>query len=237
MTNAARWSIVVLIAVLGMVVVLWSTLTGPAPSGSTALGDDVRSGNSRDLGGLSTQPYRPADAAERSAAGLTPCPGPAADDSAAPAAPGAPTPADSIATQQVVCMFDGTSRTLGDIQQGRPMLLNLWAYWCEPCRRELPVLQDAAARYNGTLTVALAHIDSQESKGLTMLSELGITDLPALQDPAEALPGLVQAPPVLPVTVLIRADGTIATVLPQIMDSAEVVDEAVTQNLDVAVPQ
>jgi len=32
------------------------------------------------------------------------------------------------------------------LAQGRPMVVNLWATWCPPCRREMPVLADAQQR-------------------------------------------------------------------------------------------
>jgi thiol-disulfide isomerase/thioredoxin len=32
---------------------------------------------------------------------------------------------------------------------GRPRLYNFWATWCEPCRREIPLLNTLEARYRG----------------------------------------------------------------------------------------
>ena len=40
--------------------------------------------------------------------------------------------------------FDGRTVTLTDFQ-GKPTVVNLWATWCPPCRREMPVLQQAQA--------------------------------------------------------------------------------------------
>ena len=39
--------------------------------------------------------------------------------------------------------------------QGRPFVVNLWATWCGPCRRELPML-DAAASRRGDVPILLA---------------------------------------------------------------------------------
>ncbi len=39
--------------------------------------------------------------------------------------------------------------------KGRPVLLNFWATWCEPCRAEMPALQRAQERYRESGLVVL----------------------------------------------------------------------------------
>ncbi|HSJ98023.1 MAG TPA: TlpA disulfide reductase family protein [Myxococcota bacterium] len=46
-------------------------------------------------------------------------------------------PARSLAT------LEGESTTLAALAEGRPLVLNLWATWCPPCRREMPALAAA----------------------------------------------------------------------------------------------
>ena len=36
--------------------------------------------------------------------------------------------------------LDGSIHTLAEYE-GRPLLVNMWASWCEPCRDEIPSIQ------------------------------------------------------------------------------------------------
>lgn len=50
--------------------------------------------------------------------------------------------------------LDGTPTTL-QAHAGQPIVLNLWAIWCPPCRRAMPVLEDAQTRHPGAAIVLL----------------------------------------------------------------------------------
>ncbi len=52
----------------------------------------------------------------------------------------APLPAVSLTT------LAGAPTTLAALSGGKPMVVNLWATWCPPCRREMPVLSAAQQR-------------------------------------------------------------------------------------------
>ena len=55
---------------------------------------------------------------------------------------------------------DGRTLNLGALQ-GKPVLLNLWATWCAPCVKEMPLLDDLASDYDGDLRVLVASQDLQ----------------------------------------------------------------------------
>jgi thiol-disulfide isomerase/thioredoxin len=77
----------------------------------------------------------------------------------------------------------GHARTLAD-WRGRAVLLNLWATWCVPCRREMPALDALQARLGGpNFEVVAVNIDTRDpEKPLTFLKEVGITHLAYYSD-------------------------------------------------------
>lgn len=68
--------------------------------------------------------------------------------------------------------------------RGRPVLINLWASWCPPCRAEMPAIQKVYEEYASqgfvVLAVNTAYQDDQ-AKALEFAEELGLT-FPILWD-------------------------------------------------------
>lgn len=101
---------------------------------------------------------------------------------------------------------DDASVSLADFK-GKPMLLNLWATWCIPCIREMPMLDALAGSTAGTLQVVTV---SQDLKGSEVVDPFfakhGYKNLKAYTDPDVKLSLELQAPG-LPVTILVDKDG------------------------------
>jgi cytochrome c biogenesis protein CcmG/thiol:disulfide interchange protein DsbE len=73
------------------------------------------------------------------------------------------------------------SGSLADYR-GKPVLLNVWASWCEPCLAEMPLLEKAHARMTAAGgTVLGVNTQDDRTKALAFLREKGIT-FPSLRD-------------------------------------------------------
>jgi len=72
----------------------------------------------------------------------------------------------------------GHDKTLND-WRGRTVLLNLWATWCVPCRREMPALDALQAKLGGPdFDVVAVNIDTRDpQKPLAFLKEIGVSHL------------------------------------------------------------
>ena len=77
----------------------------------------------------------------------------------------------------------GHDMTLAD-WRGRTVLLNLWATWCVPCRREMPALDALQAKLGGpAFQVVAVNIDTRDpAKPLAFLKDVGASHLAYYSD-------------------------------------------------------
>ena len=101
--------------------------------------------------------------------------------------------------------LDGAPTDLAALADGKPMVVNLWASWCPPCRREMPVLAAAQKRESGVRFVFV----NQGEDGATAQRYLsaGQLDLAnVLLDPGAGL-GREVGSGMLPTTLFYDANG------------------------------
>ncbi len=80
---------------------------------------------------------------------------------------------------------EGRERSIAD-WKGRTVLLNLWATWCTPCRKEMPALDELQTKLGSPdFEVVAVNIDTRDpAKPRTWLAETGITRLAYYADPS-----------------------------------------------------
>jgi peroxiredoxin len=77
--------------------------------------------------------------------------------------------------------LDGKTWALKSLQ-GKVVLINFWATWCPPCRKEMPDLDTLYQRFKGQGLVILAISDEEADKVKPYLAERKAT-FPILLDP------------------------------------------------------
>jgi thiol-disulfide isomerase/thioredoxin len=101
----------------------------------------------------------------------------------------------------------GAVRTLRDFK-GKIVLLNLWATWCAPCRKEMPALDRLQAELgSATFEVVAISVDRSGPEGARkFLDSIGTKHLALYADPTARLASSLKAIG-MPTTLLIDADG------------------------------
>ena len=99
---------------------------------------------------------------------------------------------------------NGESVQLGSYKGG-PLVINLWATWCPPCRREMPVLQNAQHQHENVTFLFVNQGESMQSVS-TFLETQGLNLRNVLFDSGGQL-GQKVGSMALPTTLFYNADG------------------------------
>jgi len=207
MTRSTRWTIAVLIVVAAIVAALALELRDKPADAPIGPGASEPRQPSADLGAL------------RRRADLPPCP----PDGSGPGP-------QSLRGVTVQCLSDGATVDTARAVAGRAVLLNLWAYWCQPCAQELPALAEYQQRVGDRLTVITVHQDDDAAAALSALADWGVR-LPTWQDGQRDVAAALGVPNVMPTSVILRTDGSVARILPRAFASADEITAAVDQTM------
>ena len=115
------------------------------------------------------------------------------------------TDADPGLPTVVLTTLSGESADLATLADGKPLVVNLWASWCPPCRREMPVLAAAQQRESGVRFV-FANQGEDAVAVLRYLSGNRLNLSHVVFDPAAAL-GTAVGSKALPTTLFYDAAG------------------------------
>lgn len=120
---------------------------------------------------------------------------------------GPPQVGDPIPDFAAPSLATGDTVSLASLR-GRPVVVNLWATWCAPCRHETPYLQSVYERYRDRgLQMVGVTVDGRSATdaALGFLEEMGVTYI-QLHDPAMRSLDVFQVIG-LPATYVAAADG------------------------------
>jgi len=105
-------------------------------------------------------------------------------------------------------LADGAGEMSLEAFEGKYVLLNFWATWCAPCRKEMPMLSDLQSEFGGddfeVVTIATGRNAPPAIK--KFFEDAEIDNLPRHQDPKQALASQMGVFG-LPITLIIDPEG------------------------------
>jgi cytochrome c biogenesis protein CcmG/thiol:disulfide interchange protein DsbE len=94
---------------------------------------------------------------------------------------------------------------------GKVVLLDFWASWCEPCKKELPLLSKLAPKLKARgVEIVAVNIDDDPRNAEAFVREKGIT-LTVVSDAGKKIVGRWE-PPKMPSSYVIDAAGTVRAI-------------------------
>ncbi|RIV34497.1 TlpA family protein disulfide reductase [Micromonospora radicis] len=156
-----------------------------------------------------------------------------APDGSAAAGPSAGAGGDTLLPElSLTCFTGGAPVALREVRG--PAVINVWASWCPPCRKELPAFQRLHQRADGQLRVFGVNAQDSRAAAQAIGEDFGIR-FPVLVDQGQAVQRALRRN-AIPLTVFLDGDGRIRHV-----DTSGALDDArlaelVEQHLGIAVP-
>jgi cytochrome c biogenesis protein CcmG/thiol:disulfide interchange protein DsbE len=105
--------------------------------------------------------------------------------------------------------LDGPQVDLAALR-GRPVVVNFWATWCEPCVREFPLLRAASAAHKGDRLAVVGVLTGDRPGAARDFVRARHATWPVALDP-EATTATAWGAVGLPHTWFVRPDGTLAS--------------------------
>jgi thiol-disulfide isomerase/thioredoxin len=103
---------------------------------------------------------------------------------------------------------DATS--LGDLLDGKPVVVNLFASWCAPCIEEMPDFEKVHQDLGEEVTITGLAVRNPPDDALAIVEQTGVT-YPTFADEADQASGLFTVVN-MPTTIFLDGDGTVVDV-------------------------
>ena len=119
-------------------------------------------------------------------------------------------PASQPSPAPAISLVDSSGQTieLSDLR-GKPLIINLWATWCEPCLREMPSLERLQSRFGERIAVLAVSEDRGGNKTVEpFIAKLGLKSVKIYMDPKSEV-GHAFAVRGLPTSLLIDRNGMV----------------------------
>jgi thiol-disulfide isomerase/thioredoxin len=129
------------------------------------------------------------------------------------------------------CLGNGPDVRLADLRG--PLVINIWAQWCGPCRQEAPYLADLQKKAGAKLTlIGIDYDDPRADEAVKFAVEHGL-DYPHLidQEKQTQIPLKVGGPPL---TAFVDKEGAVVHVHRGVLRSQQELDQLVKDKLGVS---
>jgi thiol-disulfide isomerase/thioredoxin len=157
-----------------------------------------------------------------------------ADAGVEPCRPGDGEPvAGGLPTITLPCFGGGDDVDLSSLRG--PMVINLWAVTCGPCRTEMPILQDFHEQHGDRVSVlGIDYQDSQTVGAMELVQDTGVT-YPLLADTQSALDGAAPFPRLsgLPFLAFVDSEGRVVHREFVVIESEQQLLDLVDQHLGI----